>query len=257
MQFISSPPTLADLALSGPVLPRITEAVQVAEACRRAALALHRVPSATLAGKDADGRPLRGQHQHAHYVPDCRGPDPTRITHILVYAPAGLSPSEVAALARIQDLPPHVLAAEMREPSRIEVALVALGQPAELRTSALCRAHHAFASRTPFVLPRHCKPGDEPEDQLRRELRLRGLPAPISIVETPGPACIDSGARNPLPWSAFRRHRASDRVTTHSVGFCVEFENPIIGPILLGYGCHYGLGQLVPIESEQPVANLE
>ena len=66
-------PTVAELALSGRRLPMMTRAVVVGEALRRAVLAVHRVPSVTLAGKDADGTPLIWQHRHAHYVADCRG----------------------------------------------------------------------------------------------------------------------------------------------------------------------------------------
>ena len=58
-------PTVADLALSGKRLPLLTRAVVVGESVRRAALAMHRVPSMTLAGKDASGKPLIQQHRHA------------------------------------------------------------------------------------------------------------------------------------------------------------------------------------------------
>ena len=58
-------PTVAELALSGKRLPLLTRAVVVGESVRRAALAMHRVPSMTLAGKDASGKPLIQQHRHA------------------------------------------------------------------------------------------------------------------------------------------------------------------------------------------------
>lgn len=60
-----SVPTVAELALSGKRLPLLTRAVVVGESVRRAALAMHRVPSMTLAGKDASGKPLIQQHRHA------------------------------------------------------------------------------------------------------------------------------------------------------------------------------------------------
>ena len=60
-----SVPTLAELALSGARLPLVTRAVMVGESVRRTALAMHRVPSMTLAGKDASGKPLIQQHRHA------------------------------------------------------------------------------------------------------------------------------------------------------------------------------------------------
>ena len=238
-------PTVADLALCGPTLPYLTEAVLVAEACRRAALAMHRTPTPTLAGKDAGGQPLRDQHRHAHYVPDCRGEDPSRITHVLVYAPGGLTPSAVAALARIQYLPRVALDCRTGESRSVEVALRTLGHPSDLGASVLCRRSRLFASRTPFILPRHRKSGDEPEDQLQRELRQRGLPSPLMIERTLGPELLSTEASGPVAWSAFRRHRCKDRVTTGTFGFHIEFPEPVLGPLLLGYGCHYGLGQFV------------
>ena len=174
-------PTIADLILRGPALPHLTEAVLLAEACRRAALALHGRPSPTLAGKAADGQPLLCQHQHAHYVPDCRGADPLRITHLLVYAPCGLGSSEVAALNAIRFLPRVACDPDSGERLSVDVALRGLGDAAELVFSKLCRPARVFSSRTPFVLPRHCKPGDQPEDQLLRELRQRGLSAPVRV----------------------------------------------------------------------------
>ena len=53
-------PTVAELMLTGRTLPLLTRAVVVGEALRRAALAMHRVPSATLAGKMHLGRLLLG-----------------------------------------------------------------------------------------------------------------------------------------------------------------------------------------------------
>ena len=101
-----------------------------------------------------------------------------------------------------------------------------------------------FASRTPFVLPRHRKRGDEPEDQLVRELRLRGLPIPGQIERTMGP--LGLAESDTPPWSAFLRHRRYDELTTGYYGFRIEFAEAVSGPLLLGYGCHYGLGQFVP-----------
>ena len=203
-------PTVAELALSGRRLPMMTRAVVVGEALRRAVLAVHRVPSVTLAGKDADGTPLIWQHRHAHYVADCRGAadpvpgGPLRITHVVVYAPGGLTPSEVTALLGVRYLPSYVYAADVAETEPLAVTLCGLGQVAGLHGSRLGQRSTVFASRTPFVLPRHRKRGDEPEDQLVRELRLRGLPIPRQIERTLGPL----GLAEPEipPWPATFQH---------------------------------------------------
>jgi hypothetical protein len=131
-------PTVAELAIAGRMLPLLTRAVVVGEAFRRAALAMHRVPSATLAGKDASGTPLIRQHRQAHYVADCRGvaghaqDGALRVTHVVVYAPAGFLPSEVAALLAVRDLPPFVVG-ESGEPRPLSVTLCGLGQVAGLK----------------------------------------------------------------------------------------------------------------------------
>jgi CRISPR-associated protein Csb2 len=247
-------PTVAELALSGKRLPLLTRAVVVGESVRRAALAMHRVPSMTLAGKDASGKPLIQQHRHAHYIADCRlgmreaMDEALRITHVVVYAPAGLLPSEVAALLAVRDLPPFVVG-DPGESGPLSVTLCGLGQVAGLTGSSLGQKSRVFSSRTPFVLPRHRKRGDEPEDQLVRELRLRGLPAPIHIARTTG---LLTPSQPLLPWSQFVISRRHDEVTTGYYGFRIEFAEPVEGPLLLGYGCHYGLGQFVAAPDTDP-----
>ena len=71
------------------------------------------------------------------------------------------------------------------------MTLCGLGQVAGLTGSPLGQRSRVFTSRTPFVLPRHRKRGDEPEDQLVRELRLRGLPTRFTLR-----ACMDSSRRH-------------------------------------------------------------
>lgn len=235
-------PSLVDFALMAESLPSIAQAVQVAEVCRRALLALHRVPSQTLAGKDALGTPLTQQHRHAHYIPDCRGLDPLRMTHLVVYAPGGFSSSELRTLMSLSQL--------SRTAGPLAVVPQAVGRPDILALSSrLFGSYRRFTSRTPFVLPRHRKRGDEPEEQLVRELRLRGLPAPIHIARTTG---LLTPSQPLLPWSQFVISRRHDEVTTGYYGFRIEFAEPVEGPLLLGYGCHYGLGQFVAAPDTDP-----
>ncbi len=137
-------PSLVDFALMAESLPSIAQAVQVAEVCRRALLALHRVPSQTLAGKDALGTPLTQQHRHAHYIPDCRGFDPLRMTHLVVYAPGGFSSSELQTLMSLSQL--------SRTAGPLAVVPQAVGRPDILASSSrLFGSYRRFASRTPFL----------------------------------------------------------------------------------------------------------
>lgn len=61
--------------------------------------------SPILAGKDADGRPLQN-HRHAHYLAVDEDQDGL-LDHLIVWAPDGLGPQEIAALVRLDVLAGH------------------------------------------------------------------------------------------------------------------------------------------------------
>lgn len=233
-------PTTAEFELSGPILPLLTEAVLVAEQVRAAAMSRHGAPSVMLAGKSADGERVQGQHAHAHYVPDARG-RMDRVTHVLVHASAGFSESEQAALARVS-----FLARRLNRPT-LDVALSGFGAAEDFRdVTPLFGVSTRWRSRTPFVLVRHPRRGkDSPRDQVARELRVRGLPEPSEIVSVPGPVIHDSRAGDArlMHWPAFVMTRDGRDHPHGGFGFDLVFPEPVRGPILLGYGCHYGLGQ--------------
>jgi CRISPR-associated protein Csb2 len=96
-----------------------------------------------------------------------------------------------------------------------------------------------WRSYSPFVPPRHLKRGGRNalEGQVAEELACRGLPS--ASVEI-------------LPWgdeTRFMRHAVRSRhlparQPAIDVGFALQlrFDRPVIGPISLGYGCHFGLG---------------
>ncbi len=243
-------PTVAELALTGRTLPPLTRAVVVGEALRRAALALHRVPSATLAGKDAAGTPLTRQHRHAHYVPDCRGSADSvhgvrcglRMWWCMLRGDCFLRRSRRCWGVRY--LPSYVSGTDAAETEPLAVTLCGLGQVAGLHGSRLGQRSTVFASRTPFVLPRHRKRGMNRRisscgscgcEDFRFRDRSERTMGPLGLAESDTP-----------PWSAFLRHRRHDELTTGYYGFRIEFAEAVSGPLLLGYGCHYGLGQFVP-----------
>lgn len=241
-------PTVAELALGGSVLPLFTDAIEVAEQIRRAAMSrFGSPPSTVLSGKDETGAARRDAHQHAHYVPEARGKT-NRITHVLVHAPEGFGEAEQQALAGIRYLE------QRHERPTLDVVLVGFGGAADFEeVSPLFGVSRRWRSKTPFVLPRHVKKDkDTPKDQLVRELSLRGFPAPERIAPLDGAALFDPGAgeAGKTRWLSFRMRRRRDRgnetvSTTGFGGFVLEFAEPQRGPILLGYGAHYGLGQFV------------
>jgi CRISPR-associated protein Csb2 len=108
-----------------------------------------------------------------------------------------------------------------------------------------------WRSRTPFVLPRHPKRGRESADeQLVHELAARGFPRPESLRRLDGAALRDplAGKASLTRWVEFEVRRRNRRPTTPVVGFELLFAEPQQGPILLGWGSHYGLGAFEAVE---------
>ena len=253
-------PTVARYALASTVLPPLTDALWIGERLRRALMSWSDA-SPVFAGKDAEGLPLEG-HRHAFLLP-ADDDDDGRIDHIVVCCREGFGPRERHALAAVRTLWQSGGRPDLR------LVLTGMGEPHELggldrsRDEAPVLAEaSAWTSRTPFVLVRHPKRHrdgrpklrpdgtwvDGPEDQLQRELARRGLPQPLTLE--PLPATRVRG--RDLRWLHFRRERQSGggrRGTPGAFGFRIAFAEPVRGPLALGYGSHFGLGQFVPAGS--------
>ncbi len=237
---LSSPlrPTIAHLRVAGSTRPALTDAVTVAHVLRAA---LQRrfdhertgARSAVFSGHDAEG-PRRDQHAHAHYL-SVPGRDLRRIDHLFVWAPEGLGPGEVTAIAGLRDLRTR----DAPEPFR--VALVGLGDTDAMSLPGLVGPCTAWRSLTPMALTRHakCRGGrivDGAEEQVARELALRGFPRPEEIKLLPG------------AWMRFATTRpgTSRRRAPTVVGVRLHFADPVSGPIALGGLSHFGLGLFRP-----------
>lgn len=233
-------PIVAEFALGGTVLPLFTDAVLVAEQVRAAALSRHVTPSETLSGKASDGERLRDHHRHAHYLPDTRGAK-RRITHVLVYTSAGFSASEQAALARVSHL------TQRHNRPTLDVVLSGFGDAEDfLGVTPVFGVSTRWRSRTPFVLTRHPRrEKDSPAGQVVRELRVRGLPEPLAMIPIPGARLVDprAGDSGVTRWVEFVMTRHGRAHPPGAFGFELVFREAVRGPILLGYGSHYGLGQ--------------
>jgi CRISPR-associated protein Csb2 len=138
------------------------------------------------------------------------------------------------------------------------------GLDKELGECPILASATTWISRTPFVPTRHPKMRkngeakvDEnglqiggPEHELRRLLRLGGFPDPIAIESV---VSIDL-AGHETRWMSFRteRSRGEGRRASRGLGygFRILFPQKVNGPIALGYGAHFGLGQFVPDEKD-------
>lgn len=253
--------TLVRFALDGPVLPRVVDTLRVGEVARQAAMSQYgrrhdgRV-SSTFSGRAEDGTPLQG-HRHAFYIPTDEDGD-GRLDHLTIWAPGGLQPDELEALAAVEEL------ARGRESLRLSVIWLGAGRPEDFPIPWL-GWHRRWRSQTPFVLSRHVKLRgdtqggtvpkqlvDGPEDQLRLELRRRGYPTPVSVRRLPalplGSGAGPTRSSRAYRWYEFHRWRSRVPPAGGAYGFEMEFEEEVPGPLLLGYACHFGLGLFVPSE---------
>lgn len=251
-------------ALQAVLLPSLTDAVVVGEWTRQAALSQYgqltaQRQSHTLMGRV--GRERMTGHRHAFYLPADEDGD-GYLDHLTIYAPVGLTATEQAALARLERL-----WAGSEQPE-IGLALLGLYSVDGLREAhPWFRSARVWESVTPFVLTRHPKTYrdgypkvndrgeqvDGPEDQARREwTALRAVhPGLLELIAVePIDGHTPHLTRRPLHWPEYRRQRSRGKGTSFgfACGLRLTFAAPVAGPIALGYGCHYGLGQFRPVD---------
>lgn len=241
------------LALTTPsgsksALPAVTRTLPQAELIHKALVSKlgfsdDARPCPELTGRDASGQPLKG-HRHAHIVPIDLDRD-GHLDHVIVFAPMGLGARAQSALRSLRRTYMKGGVGEL------QLAVAGLGALGDLRSidSSLADTVTAFLgpvdgarswiSATPFVPPRHIKSHGRAslQGQLEAELEGRGH-RPVSI--------------DVLDWTAetrafrhFVRSRRQGPRPPIDVGFAVRlrFQDPVGGPMCLGYGRHFGLGR--------------
>jgi len=236
------PVTAVLFALEGKVRPQVTETLEVAERIRRKLMGIHRrfvgdpaKVSPKLSGKDARGVRLLG-HRHAFILPLDRDGD-GRLDHLLVTCKEPFDRGERLALDRLESI------WQPRGRPDLRCIPIVWGE----RTQVWPRAT-LLRSATPFVPPRHYRKGRGVfarwlVDEVRREATFHELPSLARVTPVP---CLRVGARE-LRWIQFRRNRKGDAVRLGH-GFELEFTEPPVGPVALGYGCHFGLGLFMPVD---------
>lgn len=210
--------------------PLLADAVAVADSFHRRLLGAasrrwgtEAIP-ARLSGREPDGKPLATQHQHAHVL--LGSADGCEITHVAVWAIGGFTDAERDTIAAVTL--PALSGARIR-------LLPTETHPAFATTAA-------WNSATPFLPIRHPRVRggrlvDGVEDQVRLELRRRGLPEPEAVRLT------DQDWRH---MRTTRRARDGSRPGLGAHGVEIEFAEQVDGPLALGANCHYGMGLFVP-----------
>lgn len=238
-----------------------------------------RFASPTLSGKDADGTRLPGPG-HALYLPLPLESDPRRIGSVLVFTRNGFDLPEVAALSGLSWLkldtrgknnqlangdPPATRNTDSdgqrqqkREQRDLTVQLIGLGKTAETQRSLFTKSDE-WISLTPFL--GHASIGRNGRSRylrkgLRREWRrfvetLADSEPELADVELASIEELSAdhirSLRLPQPFE-FRRNRLKHggrEAWRPAAMYRLRFSKPIMGPIALGYGCHFGLGLFV------------
>lgn len=230
--------------LSGKPLPRVEDSLRIGELMRIAAMGQCKrifgegnIPP-VFSGHNL---PEGNRHRHAFYLP-WDSNDDGKLDRILVYAPDGMSDAEQRALTKIQRL---------WERGGTEWRLAFEGSGALGVAARLTRPSAAWESVTPYLHPWHTKKRFGVDDQIRRECRERGLPEPVAI-EAFDEVDIGKGRkRRPIRFHRFRRRRGLTQPDRLGSFWRLTFPEPIVGPLALGFGCHYGLGLFKPIPLEE------
>jgi len=205
--------------------------------------------ASSFSGKEADGSPSLGQHQHTHYLFEDNDGDGL-IDHLSIWCPAGLDDTDLRSIGELKKIWTRDGGSEWH------MAIECLGNTDELRTvSTRFGASRVWESATPYLLTRHPKRSrsgepkrrddglwiDGPEDQIHRDLRLRHIAAPQRIEMF---SEIQYCGRTLRP-NEFRRSRSQrPRMGANVFGIFARlyFAETIMGPLSLGGECHFGLG---------------
>ncbi|MCL6489647.1 MAG: type I-U CRISPR-associated protein Cas5/Cas6 [Alicyclobacillus mali] len=244
----------ARYAIADGARPRITDALDISEVFHQSILSRYDDREAPapliITGHEPNepGAVSRRGHQHVFVLPEDLDDDGF-LDHVLIYAQEPFPEGVIAALERIRTLvtpdwwpgPKRRWRVSLEELWRVPGA----GEGATLLPEDhLVGPARIFVSITPYLHPWHAKHGGAkfgPVEQIRKELKLRGLPEPVAI--TPRAAAHVAGQM--VPAHKFRRLRYGKRQNIPGRWgsfWRLEFAEPVYGPIALGANCHFGMG---------------
>jgi CRISPR-associated protein Csb2 len=243
-------PTVARFAIRSAVLPRVQDAIIVAERMRQGLMSQSKKISGNarpvFSGHFDDN--LVHQHDHAFILPSADFNDDGRIDTITVVAKMGFDVEDLRALQQTRRL-------FGRDGHFLDLVLLGVGKAADFGGAArphslLLHESTTWQSLTPFVPTRHPKKvrGNHVDDirsQVRRGCAQLGLPEPVRVERLDG------------EWHKFRRRRrdgTGSRGPDRAYGVRLVFAEARRGPISLGYGAHFGLGLFTAVDAAQTTA---
>jgi len=226
------------------VLPLLSRALPQAELLHRSLASKigNGRPGAcpVLTGKDDTGTPLKG-HQHLHIISlnlDSR--EPGRLDHFLLWAPMGIDAPAQRKILAVRKT--YTKGGE----KPLFVTVAGMGSLKDFRPllgDKILGSSHVWISRTPFVPPRFVKKqgANTVEGQVLSELASRGLKARVDLL-----TYNEVTERHLHRFVRLRRAVEKQPPQNCFYGVKLTFEEPVHGPLSLGYASHFGLGLFVP-----------
>lgn len=231
--------TTASFILVGKPLPRVEDSLRIGELMRMAVMSRAKrvfgegdIPP-VFSGHDM---PQGNRHGHAFYLP-WDGNGDGRVDRVLVHVLAGMGPKEQRTLERLNRI-------WSRDGREWRLALESIGGADA--GGVLAEGSAVWVSVTPYLHPWHVKRRFTVEDQIRRECRERGLPEPGAMEVLEEVNVGKERMSRPIHFRRFRGRRGFNQPDRLGSFWRLSFDEPIQGPLALGFACHFGLGLFRP-----------
>ncbi len=201
---------------------------------------------ADMAGKDANGGPLKG-HRHTEFLAWCEDDQPTRLLVWRGSRAFDADEQEAILLASARDVS---WTAPGWDSDEWKVRLVPLDRAVPPPPGFGSQSSKVWESVTPYVPPRHhLRGGKEREsesmaEQIRREVQGREIAQHVEVELVGKPQWVSVHVpRRQANKRAFSGDRRGQMVR-------LRFTTPVVGPIRLGHSSSFGLGLFRPIQSQ-------
>ncbi|OQW70024.1 MAG: type I-U CRISPR-associated protein Cas5/Cas6 [Proteobacteria bacterium ST_bin11] len=231
-------------AVYGKPLMRHVDTIRFAEHVRRAILGKAKwllggdaIPALLSGhGLDADNR-----HCHAFYLPQSNAQG--LLDHVLIHIPGGIDDEMRQVLGALKTVKGF-------DGQEWRVMLEHIGCREDFKSATPVVQRACFwESVTPYLHPWHWKKSFDVPMQIRRECRERNIPEPIDIQTLSIITPYERELR-PVDFHRFRTKKTLIQPDTKGSFWQLSFSEPVAGPIALGFACHFGMGQFVPVDDE-------
>ena len=230
--------------------PQIKDVIKIGDLSRIACMSIygkkhnHGV-SKMFTGKDSNGIPLKG-HNHAFFIP-IHELQNQKLDHLVIFTTGQFNDDELNVLFELKRLYKYNVC-------DIELVYEDSGMLDDFSNMNMFRKNNVWYSVTPYIPTRHTKykgkgkhkrlvdtPKDQIKWQLEKDYSITSNVKSIKLFES---NYIPNTNLRPIDFHKYRSHGSIGYNDVYTVR--LEFNEPVQGPITLGYGSHYGMGLFLP-----------